>query len=291
MESLTEAVLKLRTEYIFPFYCVISLFRLVRRNFVPLEYVKRVIFTQDCKFPNILCVLDSRPRLMYVNLVNCCVNHDILRHIASNHRELRILDVRVNISMDFNDFCNKLSMNSNNLQELSFIQSSFVDDAAVNVVLMSFTNLMMLHVFECSGVQKYPKAVTTCLLVFENCPIVDLKDIVMLIFHNMKSRKPISMIKRSVKVYFNENDIAWNRFESEFFQMVVEEMEDYQFCSHTVETNHFIVNVVCAVTSTQLRYFKVARYPYPRVYHVRCITKEAGRILWFHEAMSYLLEI
>ena len=203
MESLTEAVLKLRTEYIFPIYCVISLFRLVRRNFVPLEYVKRVIFTQDCKFPNILCVLDSRPRLMYVNLVNCCVNHDILRHIASNHRELRILDVRVNISMDFNDFCNKLSMNLNNLQELSFIQSSFVDDAAVNVVLMSFTNLMMLNVYECSGVhvQKYPKAVTTCLLVFENCPIVDLKEVVVLLFHNMKCGKSMEMerIKSSVK--------------------------------------------------------------------------------------------
>lgn len=283
--SLTEAVLKLRTEYIFPFYCVISLFRLVRRGFVPLEYVKRVVFTENCEIPRILSVLQSRPRLKYVNLVNCRVNDAVLRQIASNHRELNELTTTVNIPLDFNDFCGKLSVNSNCLKELSFIRSYSIDDAAVNCVLMHFPNLTMLHLFECSGVQKYPTVPTTSLLVFENCPILDLKDVVVLLFHNMKCGKPLERIERSVKVYFSDNEMAWNLFERYCFRLVLAETEEYRFCSHTFETNHCVLNMVCAVTSTDFIFFRVARYPYPRVYHVRLATKEAGRKFCFYETM------
>ena len=110
--SLTEAVLKLRTEHIFPFYCVISLFRLVRRDFVPMGYRKSIVFAENCEVPRILSVLDTRPRLRYVNLVNCIVNGTVLRQIASNHSELCGLEMRLSVPVDFNDFCGNLSVHS-----------------------------------------------------------------------------------------------------------------------------------------------------------------------------------
>ena len=288
--SLTEAVLQLRAESIFPFYCIIALFRLVRKNFVPSYYVKKILFNEKCPQNRVLSFLQARPLLTHVYVVEPDVNDEIVRHITTDRTELYDLAMKINHPIDFNTFTSNLATNSKSLMFLRFHRSDIINDDAVNCILMNLQNLVMISAFECNRIRHKPTVRTQCLLQFESCGALGLQDVPEIIFHNMKTGKTDEMIKSSLKYYFT--DEAWTDFETKYYQKVLEENESYRFCSYTIHGffHYSILNLVCAITSEDFRFFRVKEHPFPAVYILQWAKKEAARNFFFYQNMSHLLE-
>ena len=287
IDSLIESVLKLRMEYIFPFYCVVSLLRLVRRNFVPVEYTRCVIFHETTTPSQILSVLTTRPRLSFVHLMNCSL--EIVHNISHNHSEIRDLSIRLRSPLVFTDFVQKLSVHSKSLRYLFLFSSDVVDDAGINCVLSHFSSLDVLRVKNCDRVQNKPTVTTNALLIFQQCRFVNVQDIVELVFHNMKCTRRMTRtnIETSVMVYFTGN--AWDSFKTHYFEQVFyEKNENYKFACFEFVFNDFIM--VCVITSTEFRFFRISRVPFPKIYAIRWNTKEKARNFFFYEPMAHLIE-
>jgi hypothetical protein len=109
-------------------------------------------------------------------------------------------------------------------------------------------------------------------------------DIAEIISLNMK------MVKRCLKFYFTEE--AWTDFETRFYKKVLEENETYRFCSYTIHGffHYSILNLVCAITSEEFRFFRVKEHPFPAVYLLQWAKKEAARNFFFYQDMSHLIE-
>jgi len=164
--------------------------------------------------------------------------------------------------------------------------SDVVDDAGINCVLSHFPSLNVLRVKNCDRVQNKPTVTTNALLIFQQCRFVNVQDIVELVFHNMKCTRRMTRtnIETSVMVYFSED--AWDLFKTRYFEQVFH--ENYKFSCFEFDFDHFIM--VCVTTSTEFRFFRIRRVPFPKIYGIKWNTKEKARNFFFYGPMAHLIE-